>query len=123
MPNLGHGQPDRLIAERERRQITGMSRVHWWRMERARKCPLRLSLGPKTVRWRLSEVMAWMDALTPVEGSPKPIPKSANLRPRTNKRAIIEAKDRAALAESEARPKKSRRRVRASSNAQPTAAE
>ena len=36
-----------------------------------------------------------MDSLPPVEGSPKPIPKSANLRPRASNRAMSEAKDRA----------------------------
>jgi hypothetical protein len=57
-----------------------------------------------------------------VEDLQKPIPKSRNLRPRASKRAMTEAKDRAVLAESESRPKKSRRGVRASSNAQLTAA-
>jgi prophage regulatory protein len=109
MPNLGHDQPDRLIAERERLQITGVSRAHWWRMERARKCPLRLSLGPKTVRWRLREIIEWMARLPTVEGSSKPIPKSANLRPRA-RRVVSEAKDRVALAKSEASSKTSRRR-------------
>ena len=124
MPNLSHDEPDRLIAERERRQITGLSRAHWWRMERARKCPLRLSLGPKTVRWRLSEVLAWMKDLPTVEGSPKPVPKSANLRPRASNRAMSEGKDSAARAESEARsPSRVRKMHGVSSNAQPTAAE
>ena len=111
MLDLGQEPPYRLIAERECRQITGVSRAHRWRMERAGRFPLRLSLGPKTVRWRLREVLAWVNSLPPVEGSPKPIPKSANLRPRAGKRAMSEAKERAVIAESEA-PPKPRRSVR-----------
>jgi prophage regulatory protein len=124
MLDLGQEPPDRLIAERECRQITGVSRAHRWRMERAGKFPHRLSLGPKTVRWRLREVLGWMDTLTRVEGSPEPRDKR-NLRPRVSKRAMSEGKDSAAGAESEARSKASRRRKTrgASSDAQPTAAE
>ena len=124
MLDLSQDQQDRLIAERERRQITGVSRAHRWRMERAGTFPLRLSLGPKTVRWRLREVLGWMDTLTPVEGSPKPIPKSANLRPRASNRAMSEAKGSATLAGSEARsPSRVRKMRGVSSNAQPTAVE
>lgn len=124
MLDLGQEPPDRLIAERECRQITGVSRAHRWRMERAGTFPLRLSLGPKTVRWRLREVLGWMDTLTPVEGSQEARDKR-NLRPRVSKRAMSEAKDSAARAESETRSKASRRRKPrgASSDTQPTAAE
>jgi prophage regulatory protein len=85
--------PERLIGERECHQITGLSRAHRWRKERVRDFPLRLSLGPKTVRWRLSEVMAWIEARPRVEGSPKPLNKR-NLRPRVSTRATSEPKDR-----------------------------
>jgi prophage regulatory protein len=64
--------PERLIGERECHQITSLSRAHRWRKERVGEFPLRLSLGPKTVRWRLSEVIAWINARPRVEGSPKP---------------------------------------------------
>jgi prophage regulatory protein len=108
MLDLGQEPPDRLIAERECRQITGVSRAYRWRMERAGKFPLRLSLGPKTVRWRLREVLGWMDTLTRVEGSPEPRDKR-NLRPRVSNREMSEARDRAAIAKIEARPKGQRR--------------
>jgi prophage regulatory protein len=112
---------DRLIAEVECRLLSGVSRAHRWRLEREKKFPARVSLGPKTVRWRLGEVLAWMAALPTVEGSPKPIPKSANLRPRVSQRAMSEAKDRAALAESEASSKASRRRRKTRPEAAPSA--
>ena len=113
--------PERLIDERECHQITGLSRAHRWRKERDKEFPLRLSLGPKTVRWRLSEVLAWMKSLPTVEGSRKPIPKSANLRPRVSQRAMSDAKDRAALAESEASSKARRRRRKTRPEAAPSA--
>jgi prophage regulatory protein len=51
---------ERLIAESECREITGFSRAQRWRMEREGKFPRRLRLGPRTVRWRLSEILAWI---------------------------------------------------------------
>jgi prophage regulatory protein len=86
--------PERLIGERECHQITSLSRAHRWRKERVGEFPLRLSLGPKTVRWRLSEVIAWINARPRVEGSPKPS-NNRNLRPRVSNRAMSEAKDHA----------------------------
>ena len=51
---------ERLIAERECRAISGWSRAQRWRLERDGKFPRRLRLGPHTVRWRLSEILAWI---------------------------------------------------------------
>jgi len=51
---------ERLIGEAECRVITNLSRAQRWRMERDRKFPRRLRLGPRTVRWRLSEILAWI---------------------------------------------------------------
>lgn len=51
---------ERLIAERECRAITDLSRAQRWRMERDGKFPRRLRLGSHTVRWRLSEILVWI---------------------------------------------------------------
>ena len=51
---------ERLIAEPECRAISGLSRAQRWRLERSGKFPRRLRLGPHTVRWRLSEILAWI---------------------------------------------------------------
>ena len=51
---------ERLIAERECHTRTSLSRAQRWRLEREGKFPLRLRLGPHTVRWRLSEILAWI---------------------------------------------------------------
>jgi prophage regulatory protein len=54
---------DRLIDNPECERITGLSRTTRWRRERDRTFPRRLYLGRRTVRWRLSEIFAWMDRL------------------------------------------------------------
>jgi|APTNR8051073442_1049403.scaffolds.fasta_scaffold09480_5 prophage regulatory protein len=52
---------DRFVGERERREITGVPRQTWWRMERAGQAPGRLQVTPGRVGWRLSELLRWMD--------------------------------------------------------------
>jgi prophage regulatory protein len=54
---------ERLIGEHECRKISGFSRAHRWRLEQAGKFPRRLKFGYRTVRWRLSEVLAWIEKL------------------------------------------------------------
>jgi prophage regulatory protein len=51
---------ERLIGEPECREITDLSRAQRWRLERDGRFPRRLRLGPHTVRWRLSEILAWI---------------------------------------------------------------
>jgi predicted DNA-binding transcriptional regulator AlpA len=63
MPDHDKEYQDRLIEEHERKRITGFSRAHCWRLERDGKFPRRLYLGPRTVRWRLSEILAWIGDL------------------------------------------------------------
>jgi predicted DNA-binding transcriptional regulator AlpA len=50
---------ERLIAEPECRRRSGLSRAQRWRLERD-GIPRRLRLGPRTVRWRLSEILTWI---------------------------------------------------------------
>jgi prophage regulatory protein len=68
---------ERLIGEPECRAISGLSRAQRWRLERDGKFPRRLRLGPRTVRWRLSEILAWIAALStasPERPPQRPIP-------------------------------------------------
>ena len=57
-------RPDRFIREFERRQITGLSRTTWWRMERQGVAPKRRQLSPNSTGWLLSEISAWMMSRT-----------------------------------------------------------
>lgn len=53
---------DRLIRERERKQITALSRTQAWSLEKQGLFPKRIQLGSRSVAWRLSEVMEWVNS-------------------------------------------------------------
>jgi predicted DNA-binding transcriptional regulator AlpA len=61
----------RLMRWREVQQLVGASRSTVWRWEREGAFPHRLQTGPKSVRWRASEVQAWLESLQ-VAGAPVP---------------------------------------------------
>lgn len=52
---------DRIIKAAEVERITGRCRVSIWRDEKAGTFPRRLKTGQKSVGWRLSEVMQWLN--------------------------------------------------------------
>ncbi|PWI33074.1 transcriptional regulator [Vibrio albus] len=58
MENQTH---DRLIRERECKEITGLSRQTRWRMEKEGKFPSRIQLSERAIAWRLSEVLQWVN--------------------------------------------------------------
>ena len=51
---------DRIVRERERARLTGLSRTTWWALERAGDAPPRRRLGPGSVGWLLSELQEWI---------------------------------------------------------------
>jgi prophage regulatory protein len=53
---------DGIAREPERKRITGLSRVSWWRRERAGDAPVRVRLGPRSVGWRRSDLEKWVAA-------------------------------------------------------------
>lgn len=55
------GQCERLVRERDRRAITGVSRTQWWALERDQVAPKRVRLGASAVAWRLSDLLAWIE--------------------------------------------------------------
>ena len=54
---------DRLMGLREVCEATGVSRSRIYEGMAAGTFPSNRKIGPKSVRWRLSEVRAWMDSL------------------------------------------------------------
>jgi prophage regulatory protein len=54
-------KPLQIMREPERLAITGLSRVHWWRMERQGIVPARVKLGPNSVGWLRHEISAWVE--------------------------------------------------------------
>lgn len=52
--------PERIIRVAECCEITGLSRVSLWRLERQNEFPRRVRITSYAIGWRLSEVMAWL---------------------------------------------------------------
>jgi len=51
---------DRIVREKERKERTGISRVHWWRLESLGEAPRRVSLGTHAVGWVSGELTRWI---------------------------------------------------------------
>ena len=56
----GHMGTVGLMREEERKEMTGLSRVQWWRLEREGVVPRRVSLGKNSVGWLRHEIEAWI---------------------------------------------------------------
>ena len=53
---------DRILLKQERRHLTGVSDVTWWRMEKRNEVPMRRQISPGRVGWLESEILAWMES-------------------------------------------------------------
>lgn len=49
-----------IVREPERLRKTALSRVSWWRYERAGLAPKRIRLGPNSIGWLKHEIDAWI---------------------------------------------------------------
>lgn len=57
------GSPElQILREPERRRITGLSAVTWWRLEKEGKVPKHLNLGVNSVGWLKHELEDWITA-------------------------------------------------------------
>ena len=54
---------DRLLRRREAEEITGLSRSTIYRMLKTGQFPQPVRVGRKAVRWKLSDIIAWMDSM------------------------------------------------------------
>jgi len=52
----------RVLREKDRFRLTGLSRVQAWRLEREGRFPKRIQLGSNSVGWIASELDAWIAA-------------------------------------------------------------
>ncbi len=59
---------DRLLRRREVEEITGLSHTSIYQFMKDGKFPQRVQVGPNAVRWRASDVAAWLDS-RPLAGS------------------------------------------------------
>lgn len=49
-----------VLREKDRRRVTGLSRVQWWRLEKEGQVPRRIALGANSVGWLAHEIQAWL---------------------------------------------------------------
>jgi len=60
---------ERIVRERERREITGLCRTTAYVLERRGEFPRRVLLTGGRIGWRLSELLAWVESRQPVAAS------------------------------------------------------
>ena len=53
---------DRLLRRREVEKITGMSRSSIYRLMQYGEFPRPVRIGPAAVRWKASDIMAWIES-------------------------------------------------------------
>lgn len=58
--------PDRIVRERECKQLTGQARTTRYMMEKAGNFPTRRQLGGRSMGWMLSEVTEWLASRTKI---------------------------------------------------------
>lgn len=77
---------DRLLAWRQVRDLTGISRTTAWRLQNAGTFPKPVHISPGRVGWRESEVAAWTARLAP--RGVRPPPRTAERTPRPPKSEV-----------------------------------
>ena len=53
--------PERIVCEADRRYITSISRTKAWQLEKEGLFPKRIQLCNRSVGWKLSELLEWID--------------------------------------------------------------
>ena len=59
---------DRLLRRRDVESITGLGRSSIYRLMQEGEFPQRVKVGPFAVRWRASDIAAWVES-RPMAGS------------------------------------------------------
>jgi prophage regulatory protein len=62
----------RIIREPERKRITGLSRVSWWRLERAGLAPRRVRIGVRAMGWHAASISKWVAERPTVANDARP---------------------------------------------------
>ena len=71
---------ERLLRRRQVEEITGMSRSSIYRLMQKGKFPRPVRIGPAAVRWKASDITAWMESRPVARGEFEP-PTAAWIRP------------------------------------------
>ena len=69
---MATGTTDRLLRLREVQTLTALGRSTVYRLMRAGSFPEPLQIGPRAVRWRESEIDAWLAARPRATGDRPP---------------------------------------------------
>ena len=59
---------DRLLRRRQVEEITGMSRSSIYKMMQNGEFPRPVKIGPTAVRWRASDIRAWVESRAVARG-------------------------------------------------------
>jgi len=54
---------DRILDDREVRELTKLCRATLWRMEKRGEFPKRVQMGPRRIGWKLSDIERWIAEL------------------------------------------------------------
>ena len=57
-----YSMKERLLRRREAERITGMSRSTIYRLMQEEAFPRPVRVGPGAVRWKLSDISAWIES-------------------------------------------------------------
>ena len=71
---------DRLLRRREVEEITGLSRSSIYRLMQDGQFPRPVKVGSAAVRWRASDITAWLESRPESMGDSGP-PDTAQIRP------------------------------------------
>ena len=63
----GDNMQERILDKRDVSEVTGVSTVTLWRMEKAGQFPRRRQITPGRVGWLQSEVLQWIESRRPIE--------------------------------------------------------
>lgn len=63
---------DRLLRRRQVEEITGLSRSSIYRLMRKGEFPSPVRVGPSAVRWKASDISAWLESRPPATGEFEP---------------------------------------------------
>ena len=61
---------DRLLRRRQVEEITGMCRSSIYRLMQDGEFPRPVKVGPAAVRWRASDITAWLESRPVARGEP-----------------------------------------------------
>lgn len=61
MTTIDEHFPDRLINKSELKLLVGFSHQHILRLEKAGQFPRRIQISQNSVRWRLGDILDWIE--------------------------------------------------------------